>query len=93
MSVTIFAIQSCLQDYNDHSIQKENLLTLQREWVKMTTNMHSKLSRMNKHKDDLSQKYWQMKKEAKAVRGTGNKRLGIMVNASQDSISVGTRNY
>ncbi|KOB79015.1 Coiled-coil domain-containing protein [Operophtera brumata] len=75
---------------NDAMIQNatENLVNLEREWLKMTSSMHSKLTRMSNHKEGLSKNYWQMKRDAKLVRGTANKRLGIMVNASQDAISV-----
>lgn len=51
--------------------------------------MSSKLERMVNHKAELTKNYWQMKKDSKSEKSRANSQLAVMVNASQDAISVG----
>ncbi|XP_038220706.1 dynein regulatory complex subunit 2 [Zerene cesonia] len=70
---------------NDLQIQQasETLITLQKEWVKVTNLMNYKIKRMNSHKEDLSKRYWQMKKDSKMNRRKEDEILAVMVDASQ----------
>lgn len=63
-------------------------MNLQKEWIKMTSNLNSKLTRMANHKEELTKKYWHMKKETKLEKSKANSQLAVMVNASQDAITV-----
>ncbi|KAG6444553.1 dynein regulatory complex subunit 2 [Manduca sexta] len=74
---------------NEIQIQQatETVMTLQNEWLKTTNVMESKLSRMQSRKEELSKKYWQMKKDLNAEKNKGEEKLTIMVNASQDAIN------
>ncbi|XP_059052064.1 dynein regulatory complex subunit 2 [Achroia grisella] len=73
---------------NDLKIQQstEILLNLQKEWVRTTNTMAQKLKKMMSHKEELSRRYWQMKRDSKIDKCKGNEQLSIMVNASQDAI-------
>ncbi|CAG4971245.1 unnamed protein product [Colias eurytheme] len=70
---------------NDMQIQQasEMLITLQKEWMKMTNLMNYKIKRMNSHKEDLAKRYWQMKKDSKSNRRREDEDLAVMVDASQ----------
>ncbi|XP_075977920.1 dynein regulatory complex subunit 2-like [Anticarsia gemmatalis] len=73
---------------NDLQIQiaTENLQNLQHEWQKTTSITADKLKRMAQRKEELSRKYLQLKKDAKAERIKSSQQLAVMVNASQDAI-------
>lgn len=43
---------------------------------------------MTTRKEELSKKYWQMKKDLKIEQNKGDEKLTLMVNASQVSITV-----
>ncbi|XP_041979272.1 dynein regulatory complex subunit 2-like [Aricia agestis] len=74
---------------NDIHIQQasEILNSLQLEWNKMNTSMEMKLKRMNKRKEELAIRYWQMKRETKLERKRENESLTVLVDASQDAIN------
>ncbi|CAH0398228.1 unnamed protein product [Chilo suppressalis] len=73
---------------NDMQIQRamDTLLTLQREWMRTTNTITNKLTKMSNHKDELTKRYWFLKKESKTQRSSGDSQLTVMVNASQDAI-------
>ncbi|XP_052753372.1 dynein regulatory complex subunit 2 [Galleria mellonella] len=73
---------------NELKIQQstEILLNLQKEWIRTTNTMAQKLKKMANHKEELSRRYWQMKKDSNMDKCKGNEKLSIMVNASQDAI-------
>ncbi|KAL0838642.1 hypothetical protein ABMA28_016722 [Loxostege sticticalis] len=73
---------------NDAHIQQATdlLMNLQREWIKTTNMISHKLAKMANHKEELSRRYWQMKKESKTHRSKGDSQMTVMVNASQDAI-------
>ncbi|CAG9786883.1 unnamed protein product [Diatraea saccharalis] len=62
------------------------VLNLQRECMRTTNSVTHKLTKMNNHKDELTKRYWLIKRESKAQRNSGDGQLTIMVNASQDAI-------
>ncbi|XP_060803456.1 dynein regulatory complex subunit 2 [Amyelois transitella] len=73
---------------NDAHIQQtaENLMNLQKEWVRNTNTIAMKLKKMAQHKEELSKRYWQLKKHSKQELNKGGERLALMVDASQGAI-------
>ncbi|XP_050350704.1 dynein regulatory complex subunit 2 [Nymphalis io] len=73
---------------NEIQIQQatEILSNLQKEWVNTTTTLSCKLNRMNKQKEELAKKYWQMKKETKTAKAKEDEMLSVLVDASQDAV-------
>ncbi|CAF4932810.1 unnamed protein product [Pieris macdunnoughi] len=72
---------------NDIQIQQatEILLSLQKECSRTTNSLSYKLNRLNKHKEDLAKKYWQMKKDNKTNRRRESDMLAVLVDASTDA--------
>ncbi|XP_047504156.1 dynein regulatory complex subunit 2 [Pieris napi] len=72
---------------NEIQIQQatEILLSLQKECSRTTNSLSYKLNRLNKHKEDLAKKYWQMKKDNKTNRRRESDMLEILVDASTDA--------
>lgn len=78
---------TCLENTLGLSLQ-EVLLTLQNEWMNTTGTIAYKLQRMNNHKEQLSKRYCQMKKDDKSAKNKAAEKLQVMVNVSQDTIQV-----
>ncbi|XP_068633669.1 dynein regulatory complex subunit 2-like [Battus philenor] len=72
---------------NEHLIEQasEIVTNLQHEWLRTSKTISNKVDRMNKHKEDLAKKYWQMKKESKTSTNRDNYMLTVLVNSSQDT--------
>ncbi|XP_053609962.1 dynein regulatory complex subunit 2 [Plodia interpunctella] len=73
---------------NDAHIQQmsETLMNLQKEFVRNTHTISSKLAKMAKHKEALTKRYWQLKKSSKQELSRGGEKLAILVDASQAAI-------
>ncbi|XP_026327546.1 dynein regulatory complex subunit 2 [Hyposmocoma kahamanoa] len=73
---------------NELQIQQATdvLLNLQKEWMNTTSSIAYKLQRMNNHKEQLTKRYSQMKKDDKTAKNRAAEKLELMVNVSQDTI-------
>ncbi|KAG7308456.1 hypothetical protein JYU34_005663 [Plutella xylostella] len=70
---------------NERQIQRATklLLTLQKQYHRTVTASSVKLQRLVARKEELSRRYWQLKRDCKSAGSRGDNRLVVLVEASQ----------